>query len=220
VITVVLFLTIHAAKPLSAFLALDRQIIVDLGPADFAINFCHFVASPIDTLEILAADPACMSYISIGIRFLVLVGLRETIHVSLHREQFDLDARDRRKFFTDRRDCGNALSCGGQQCAPATRLARAHSNVGDRFHKATSRHVAPGPGAIAAKLVTLPPRYLWHHVGYCAVAIWHSAWQKIIAFGSVENPAGDWLIFAQSAEPRRAGVPVPLSQARFSTELP
>jgi hypothetical protein len=35
---------------------------------------------------------------------------------------------------------------------------------------------------------------------------------------SVENPTGDWLIFAESAEPRRAGVPVPFSEVGFSTE--
>jgi hypothetical protein len=35
---------------------------------------------------------------------------------------------------------------------------------------------------------------------------------KTGCFGSVENPTGGWLIFAKSAEPRRAGVPVPVSE--------
>jgi hypothetical protein len=41
---------------------------------------------------------------------------------------------------------------------------------------------------------------------------------ELVPDGSVENPAGDWLMFAKSAEPRRAAVPVPFSEAGFSTE--
>ena len=36
--------------------------------------------------------------------------------------------------------------------------------------------------------------------------------------GTVENPTGDRLIFAQSAEPQRAGMPVPCSDVGFLRE--
>jgi hypothetical protein len=38
-----LILAVHAAKRLAAFLALDRQVIVDLGAADFAFDCWHLL---------------------------------------------------------------------------------------------------------------------------------------------------------------------------------
>jgi hypothetical protein len=38
-----LILAIHAAQRLAAFLALDREVIVDLGAADFTFDFWHLL---------------------------------------------------------------------------------------------------------------------------------------------------------------------------------